>query len=779
VSISPAFGQADLTNCEREQIHLAGSVQPHGLLLVLREPGLRIVQASTSAATWLQRPLDQLLMAPVQDLGGNIDACLRALLNQAELQAEFAAPQPLRCHVDAVKADGLGLAFEGALHRVGHDTVVVELEALPHPAGAPHHYARLMTQISAAVQGVSEAASVSALADLAVQVVREVTGYDRVMVYEFDPDGHGKIIAEARDASLDSLLGHRYPATDIPQRARQLYLRNRVRLLVDVNNTPSPLVPQLLPGSAGHDADFADDAGGELDMSLCGLRSMSPLHLQYLRNMGVGATLVVSIVREGRLWGLIACHHYAPRHVGHGQRAACELLGEVMATRIAAIENHARAHVAMQVRRLEQRLVEATSAEGDWRLALFRNPASLLQPLHASGAVLCHDGEWLTCGEVPSTQELRSLLAWVHLQVNQQATQRANQRAHPQVSKQAPAADKNAMPGLFSTACLTRENAELASLSASASGVLAIRLSPHRADYLMWLRREQLQSVTWAGNPAKPVVNNNPLELSPRRSFAAWSEIVRGTSLPWAGAELALAQAFGHVLIDIIVQVNAVRLLITESQLVQVRSQVAESAEAVVVADTARLAFYANDAFLQLAGCPRDQCTSLSDLVSLFSDTQAAHLMLGQVQAEQRAWRGEMSLRRPHDSPLPVNLRAEPVPARDGSLLGYIFLFDDLTASKQAVLARDRLDASLTRTGLAGTTLNARATHDGPDTNDVHMALGAIVANASLAAMDISEGGTAPSVAPQLQEVQTATARATALFNSIRAWRDTTDPPLG
>jgi two-component system, chemotaxis family, sensor kinase Cph1 len=557
-------------------------------------------------------------------------------------------------------------------------------------------------------------------------------------------------------------------------------LRNRVRLLVDVNNIPSPLVPHLLPGSAGDDAANAGDAGGELDMSLCGLRSMSPLHLQYLRNMGVGATLVVSIVREGRLWGLIACHHYAPRHVGHGQRAACELLGEVMATRLAAIENHARAQVAMQVRRLEQRLVEATSAEGDWRLALFRNPASLLQPLHASGAVLCHDGEWLTCGEVPSTHELRSLLAWVHQQVSQQANQQVSQQA----GQQAPAAATHALPALFSTACLTRDNAALASLSASASGVLAIRLSPHRADYLMWLRREQLQSVTWAGNPVKPVVNNNPLELSPRRSFAAWSEIVRGTSLPWAGAELALAEAFGHVLIDIIVQVNAVRLLITESQLVQVRSQVAESAEAVVVADTARQAFYANDAFLRLAGCPRSHCSNLHDLVNLFSDTQAAHLMLGQVQAEQRAWRGEMSLRRTHGSALPVSLRAEPVPARDGSLLGYIFLFSDLTANKQAMLARHRLEASLSRAGAgagaggltdwAGTALGAEAAHD---THDARIALGAIVANASLAAMDISEGGPAPSVAPQLQEVQTATVRAAALFNSIRALRDAVDPP--
>jgi chemotaxis family two-component system sensor kinase Cph1 len=205
------------------------------------------------------------------------------------------------------------------------------------------------------------------------------------MVYRFDPDGHGKIIAEARDPRLESLLGHHYPATDIPQRARELYLRNRVRVLVDVHYEPAPLVPRCCP------------AATKLDMSMCHLRSMSPLHLQYLRNMGVTATLVVSLVREGKLWGLIACHHYSPRNLrlrgARGRRTA----GRSGSTRIAAIENYAHAQVAIQVRRLEQRLIEATSTEGDWRLALFRNPRTLLQPLEATGAALFHDGEILTC----------------------------------------------------------------------------------------------------------------------------------------------------------------------------------------------------------------------------------------------------------------------------------------------------------------------------------------------------------------------------------------------
>ena len=706
---SPAFGQADLTNCERELIQYAGSIQPHGLLLVLHEPRLRIVQASRSAGHWLGASLDGVLLRELHQLGGDAGDRVRAMREAGDLRE----PQPLRCRLG-------GSVFEGALHRVGDDTLVLELE--PVEPAQPHSLqidsTQLLQRLGAAVQRISEAASIGALTDGVVQQLRDIVGYDRVMVYRFDPDGHGKIIAEARDPRLESLLGHRYPATDIPQRARELYLRNRVRVLADVHYEPSELLPQHPPG-------------GELDMSMCYLRSMSPLHLQYLKNMGVTATLVISLVREGKLWGLIACHHYQPRNLPYAVRAACELLGEALSTRIAAIENYTRAQVALQVRRLEQRLIEATSTEGDWRLALFRNPRTVLQPLDATGAVLFHDGEVLSCGEVPSTPELRALRGWI---------------------------DQHCGERPFSTASIGQANADLASLTPTASGVLAVRLSSTQPDYLVWLRKEQLQSYTWAGDPTKPIIDNDPLKLSPRRSFAAWSEIVRGTSTPWTPNELALASAFGDALIDIIVQVHAVRLLVAEHQLTHVREMVADSKEPVVIAAASGGAFHANAAFLKLARREADECRSLDQLVALFSDRHLAHRMIGQVRAEQRAWRGEMALALADGSNLPVSLRAEPVPARDGSMLGFIFIFGDLSDMKLAREARMHLEAALSRVGRS-------VQHaDGAGL------FGAIIANAGLAAMDIADGGAAPAVAPLLQEVELATARATALYAHIRSF---------
>ncbi len=736
---SPAFGQADLSNCDRELIHLAGSVQPHGLLLALSEPGLRIIQASANVQALLGVPTDSLLSQGAIELGGDIAGSIQHVCARI---ADLSDPVPLRCRL---QVRGQSREFEGTLHRVrsgpGGSALLVEIEPVD-PADASIETVhigsvQLREMLGAAVQRFSAASTIGTLADGVVRSFRDMFGYDRVMVYKFDPDGHGKIIAEARDPRLESLLGHHYPASDIPQRARELYLRNRLRVLVDVHYAPAPLVPTQLPGS-----------GEELDMSMCHLRSMSPLHLQYLKNMGVTATLVVSLVREGRLWGLIACHHYSARNLRFAVRAAADLLAEVVSTRIAAIEHYAHAQVAVQVRRLEQRLVEATSTEGDWRIALFRNPRTVLQPLEATGAALFHQGELLTAGETPSTAELRVLMQWIETQT---------------------------FDGLFSLSSISRTNPSLDSLTPTASGVLAVKLSASKPDYLMWFRKEQLLTVTWAGDPSKPVVGNDPLELSPRRSFAAWSEIVRGTALPWSSSELALARAFGGSLIDIIVQINAVRLLIAEHQLAQIRATVGSSNEPVVIADAAGRGLFANDAFAALFS-PRKSLSSnppstsagavrVDDLASLFTEPTRVGQIFASLAQERQPWRGELALVQHDGQALPVSLRAEVVPARDGSVLGFFMILVDLTDNQRGAAARLHLEQSLTQ---AIDEAPARGEMRSAGVGERGDLMGAILANASLAAMDIADGSSAPSVAPLMEELEASTRRATALYERLR-----------
>ncbi len=720
---SPAFGQADLTNCERELIHLAGSVQPFGVLLTLQGPRFTLVQASTNTASLLGAAATSLLGQSLDTLGGDAVTRLEGLCASADLLE----PIPLKC---SLMAHGHAAEFEGTVHRVSPDLLVLELEPLAGAAVEAVGYdsPQLLDHLGDCIHRFSAASNINALADTVVKRFRDLVGYDRVMVYKFDPDGHGKIIAEARNPRLESLLGHHYPATDIPQRARELYIRNRLRVLVDVDSEAAALVPRQLPG--GHD---------ELDMSLCHLRSMSPLHLQYLRNMGVTATLVISLVREGKLWGLIACHHYSPRNLRMSVRAACEMLAEVIATRIAAIENYVHAQVAIQVRRLEQRLIEATSTEGDWRLALFRNPHTLLQPLGATGAALMHEGEILTTGEVPSTPELRALTQWVHAQQGD---------------------------GLFSCASVSRANPALDSLTPTASGVLAVKLSAQRADYLMWFRKEQLLTVTWAGDPNKQVVGNDPLELSPRRSFAAWSEIVRGTALAWTSAEIALARAFGNSLVDIILQVHAVRLLIAEHQLVQTRATVASSQEPVVIADATQRVLFGNDAFYDLVRRPRGEHATLDEMATLFTDAGVVRAMLNTLAEERQPWRGPLELRLGDGGMLAVAVRAEVVPHRDGSVLGYFLILDDLTQSRRAAAARERLEQSLARASMA----DVPSGSPGADGLDHQELLNAVLANASLAAMDIMDGHAAPSMTTLLEEIDSSAQRATALYKRIRGF---------
>lgn len=706
MSDTPLFGQADLTSCDREPIHLAGAVQPQGFLLALREADAPIVQASRNAAAVLGRDEGSLAGRRLAELGGDLADRVAHLARHADLRTPVALQA---C------AGGSGAAarwFEGALHRNAGGLLILELE--PHEATAPGAVSLppdvLATAISTAVQRFSAAPSIGTLADAVVQTFRELTGYDRVMVYRFDPDGHGRVVAESCHPRLEPLLGHHYPASDIPRQARALYLKNRMRALADVDDVVSPLEPALAE---------------PIDLSQSTLRAMSPIHLQYLRNMGVVASFSASLVREGQLWGLVAAHHHSRRYLRWPVRAAAELLAEVASTRITAIENYAHAQVALMVRRLEQRLVEATSTEGDWRYAIFRQPRTLLQPLEATGVVLAHDGEVLTAGEVPSSPELRALLDWVRTQDDEP----------------------------FACNAVAKANPALASLAPVASGVLAVRLSSSRADHLLWLRKEQLQTVTWAGNPTKPMTSDGLETLSPRRSFAAWSEIVRGTAVPWSTTEVALARAIGVALVDIIVQVQAVRLLIAEHQLGRVRGAVAGAREPVLVADMDGQVIFANEALCTLAGRP----VARGDAVAaLFVQQTAVTHTLERLRASPQPWRQEFDLHSA-EGPAPVGLRAEVVTGRDGLKLGLLIVLADLRETRRANAARAHLEDALRQAAQAGQ-------------READEVTTAILTNASLAAMDIAEARGGPPVTPLLQEVEASTRRAAALYAQIRSF---------
>ena len=704
----PAFGEADLSNCEREQIHLAGSIQPHGALLVVQEPALNVVQASANAVALLGIGCSP-VGATLADISPELEQRVRMHLG-GRLDR---LPVAFRCALGAANR-----GFDGLLHRPPGAGLVIELEpAQPHRA--------LVNGFDASLRELIEAGSLQQLCDETARIFKAVSGYDRVMVYRFDDDGHGQVFAERREPHLEPYLGNRYPATDIPQIARRLYERNRVRLLVDVDYAPVPIEPRCSPLT-----------GQELDMSLCALRSPSPIHTQYLKNMGVGATLVVSLVAGDRLWGLIACHHCEPRFVPYQVRAQCELLGEVVATRIAALESFAQAGAEVLVRRLEQRMIEAISRDGDWKGALFDSPKSLLQPVQATGAALLLEGELWTSGEVPSSGDLRTLGQWL---------------------------DGLPREPVLACANLGDRVPRLKHLRATASGVMAVPLSGQPGDYLLWLRPEQVRTLTWGGNPFKPVEpGSDPSVLSPRRSFAKWHQLVEGTSEPWAAPERTTARLIGESVADVIQQFRAVRMLIVQDQLNRVRSQVHVSDQPTAIAGRDGSVLIMNDAFDRLLPATAPAPRTLDAIARLFEPSAEAALRLEELCATHRPWRGEVSLVRAGQPSLPFLMRADPVLSAPGEVLGFVLLLTDIRQRQRADAARSRFQSD------AMEPRKAMAVPLESEEDLLYRSLfSRLVHNAQLAALEITDGVDLERVPDMLDGVQASVSRTAELLEHL------------
>ena len=696
---TPAFGKADLSNCEREEIHLAGSIQPHGALLVVSEPDHRVIQASANAAEFLNlKQVDGMALA---DLDGDL---LVRILPHLDPTAQ-GMPIAVRCRIGSPGAE-----YDGLLHRPPEGGLVIELER----AGPSVDLTRY---IAKALEKIRTASSIRALCEEAATLFQDRTGYDRVMVYRFDDEGHGEVFSERRKPELEAYLGNRYPATDIPQMARRLYERTRVRVLVDVNYQPVPLQPR-----------FSPITGRDLDMSLCFLRSMSPIHLQYLKNMGVGATLVISLVVGGKLWGLVACHHYEPRFIHFELRAVCELLAEAIATRIAALESFAQSQSELFVQRLEQRMIEAMSREGDWRGAIFDSSQSILQPLGASGGALIYEGQIISTGEVPGTQEIREIGAWL---------------------------DTHRDRTVVATASLGLDLPQFAGITKVASGVAVTPISSNPGEYLIWFRPERIRTVTWGGDPLKPfVIGNSPTDLSPRRSFAQWHQQVEGTSDPWTPADLAAARLIGQSAADIVLQFRAVRTLIAQDQLEQFSRQVRVSEQPVIIADIDGKILLVNEAFKTLLPKDHSAFGRLDELAGAFQQPDRFLRDVAELIRHHRPWRGELLLRSESNREKPLLIRADPVhPSRD-RVLGFVLIFSDITDRKAAEIARSRFQEGIVQSNrISSVRLDSK-------TDLVYQnLLSSVIENAQLAALEITYGVETGRIAEMLESVRNSTLR--------------------
>jgi light-regulated signal transduction histidine kinase (bacteriophytochrome) len=473
----------NLSNCDLEPIHIPSSIQPHGMLIAARQSDMRIVYTSENS-------LEVIGLAA----GGVLNRTLTEILGVeavVAIEEALGAEQyfPTNILTRTIQACGEKL-FDMSAHRTGR-LLCVELEL----ALEPRHWDQLAVRLEKAIRELGQPNTLTELCAAIPPLIRQLTGYDRVMVYRFDRDGHGEVIGEDKAHGMEPFLGLHYPATDIPNQARKLYLLQRLRTIVDVGYQAARVFghPSLAHGEP-------------LDMTYCGLRSVSPVHIEYLRNMGVGASLGTSLIHSNKLWGMIICHHLTPRRIPPEVRALCDLLSQVISLLIGVtLQTHDYAE-----RLAKKALLDLLNAVIEERLsvlsALVEDASVCLALTGAAGALLRIDGVTKLIGVTPSLPEAAAIMS---------------------------AFRSRLVEGVFFTDQVGALFDEFNSLATTASGALMVQFG-QSDDGILFFRGEMAQTVHWAGKPdSGKQLSEDGIRLSPRKSFAAWEEVQKGRSLPW------------------------------------------------------------------------------------------------------------------------------------------------------------------------------------------------------------------------------------------------------
>lgn len=500
----PAFDETQLTLCDREPIHTPGTIQPHGALLALHPANLCVAHAGGDT-------LKTLGVSPRSLLGENgahffSEAQLTRLRELAN-----GVCTPLRAvHPFSIASEADAAVISDVICYRSGQWLVAEFDPRREPA--PDNP---LTVIHAMLRSIQEAETAQAFCQAVVDEVRRVIGFDRVMFYRFLDDGSGAVVAESLDAGVDSFLGLHYPESDIPKQARELYRTNWIRAIPDARYAPAPILSM-----AGVQPDTP------LDLSRSIIRSVSPVHRQYLANMGVVASLSMSVIMRGQLFGLIACHHRQPRYLPYALREACELFAEMVSSQLQGRAAAERFKAEQRGARVHEELVNRMSQEAELAAGLIRFRPNLLDLIPAGGVGLWIDGQFSSLGATPRPAEIEAIVTWLNATVKE---------------------------GVFHTDRLPLRYPAAASFADVASGLLALSVSRNPRDYVLWFRPELVRTVNWAGKPDKAVPADGEW-LTPRKSFALWQEQVRLHASPWLGSEVDAAHRLRASLLEVVLR---------------------------------------------------------------------------------------------------------------------------------------------------------------------------------------------------------------------------------
>lgn len=500
--------KVDLTNCDKEPIHIPGFVQSHGFLVAINPTTQIIEKVSENIGSYLGVGPQQILGKPASMLDAMVNApgdglLISDLIGIGIKSKNFESNNPSKLTIN-------NKSFDVILHAHNSYIIIEAEEQVKHSDSITLQ--KIMTNALGKIQA---AASLQQLLDNVASLVKDITGYDRVMVYKFHEDQHGEVIAEARNEEVEPFLYLHYPASDIPVQARALYKLNLVRLIANVNSEPSRLL------------GVNDETLQPLDLTHSGLRSVSPIHIEYLRNMGVAASFSISLIHKGELWGLIACHHYAPRFVDYNSRMAAKFVGQLFSAALEFRTEEDNKEETARYKANEHLLQDQMSLDLNIVEGLVGRKTTMLDINAAAGAVLLFEGEWCQLGEVPPKKNIQHIINYLK---------------------------ENFISGFFQANDIPLRVNSLKDYSAVASGVMVVEISPQFEEFIIWFKPEIIQNVHWAGDPAKSVVpaQDGSLRLSPRKSFEKWTQQVRYTSEGWSNGEIGVAMKLKEDILHII-----------------------------------------------------------------------------------------------------------------------------------------------------------------------------------------------------------------------------------
>lgn len=489
--------------CGRVPLHQTNMIQPHGVLMIVRRDDLSIIQVSENVDTLTGTPAPEVVEKKLTDYLPPRQ--IAQIEERFKSKIEGKLPFTFSFTHNGNTKDYL------ALVQVQQDFFIVEIEKA-EVNETDNSFIAVYQELKFVIAAIEAAATIEEAGNIAIAELKRISGFDRIMVYCFDADWNGTVIAEVKEEGMDSYMGLKFPASDIPKQARELYRKNAYRLIPNAEYKPVRLYPVLNPVT--HAFTNLSDAN---------LRSVAGVHVEYLRNMKVVASMSTRIKKDDALWGLIACHHRTPKYLSYQICALYELLSNIISAKITSLENHSVHSFKSSMHQLYSKMVEHIYKSNDLVQGLYEQKEQLLELLKADGIAVVMNKQVHTFGTTPDNAAVEDLVFWL----------------------QSNGVSKTYEETSLSTAY---DNAE--SYTSVASGLLALPIQPDRGNFILAFRPEAVQKVSWSGNPNE-AINFEPdgKKYHPRASFRLWQETVKNNAVPWKNEELEIAENFRNFVV--------------------------------------------------------------------------------------------------------------------------------------------------------------------------------------------------------------------------------------